>query len=134
MDPMDFWWMSMDCCCWIAFDLDGNVLRSLLILWVCTWILIDADGQCFEGPAWTQLDCSGYTMKCREVHDFQRLPMPSTLVNLLPSCSFRVKCIPSNSKFIQSSPKAPSPSSTFQMCPLCSSPLFCNHFASMPCN
>ena len=43
MDAMNFWWINMDCCCWIAVDLDGNVLWSLLILWVCTWILIDAD-------------------------------------------------------------------------------------------
>ena len=59
VDAMDFWWMSMECCCWIAVDLDGNVLRLLLMLWVCTWILIDADGQCFKGPAGTQLDCNG---------------------------------------------------------------------------
>ena len=74
----------------------------------------------FEGLAGTQLDCNGLTLMCREVHDFQHVPMPSWLINLVPSRSFKVKCIPSRSMSFHPAPRAPAPSSTFHLCPRCS--------------
>lgn len=50
---------------------------------------------------------------CRKLHDFQRVPVPSRLINSVVSCSFSVKYIPSTSKFIQHPPKAPGRPSAF---------------------